>query len=55
MLNDGTADAVEGSIGHGRKHIDTFAGRTQMSGTQDGYRPTWKQDPSRLMGTSLII
>lgn len=55
MLNNGTADAVEGSVGHGRKHIDTFAGRTQMSGYQDSYRATWKQDPSRLMGTSLII
>lgn len=55
MLNSGTADAVEATIGHGRKHIDTFAGRTQMSGTQDNYRATWKQDPSRLMGTSLIV
>jgi len=55
MLNNGTADAVEATIGHGKKHIDTFAGRTQMSGTQDNYRATWKQDPSRLMGTSLIV
>jgi len=55
MLNNGTADAVEATIGHGRKHIDNFAGRTQMGGTQDNYRATWKQDPSRLMGTSLIV
>jgi len=55
MLNNGTADAVEGTVGHGRKHIDNFAGRTQMSGSQNGYRSTWKQDPSKLMGTSLIV
>jgi len=55
MLNSGTADAVEGSVGHGRKHIDNFAGRTQMSGNQNNYRSTWKQDPSKLMGTSLIV
>lgn len=54
MLNNGTADAVEGSVGHGRKHIDTFAGRTQMKGSLGSYKSTWKQDPSRLMGTSLI-
>merc|ERR1719272_866340 len=38
MLNSGTADAVESTIGHGRKHIDNFAERTQMSGTQDNYK-----------------
>lgn len=55
MLNNGTADAVEGSIGHGKVHVDNFAGKTQYGATQKPYRPTWKQDPSRLMGSSLII
>lgn len=55
MLNSGTADAVEATIGHGRKHIDNFAGRTQMSGAQGVYKASWKQDPSRLMGTSLVV
>jgi hypothetical protein len=55
MLNSGIADAVEGSIGHGRIHVDNFAGHTQYGGAQRPYRPTWKQDPSKLMGSSLII
>lgn len=55
MLNNGVADAVEGAIGHGKVHVDTFAGHTQYGATQQPYRPSWKQDPSRLMGSSLII
>jgi len=55
MLNNGIADAVEVSNGYGRKHVDNFAGHTKLSGTQAGYKATWKQDPSRLLGTSLII
>jgi hypothetical protein len=54
MINNGTADAVESTIGHGRRHVDTFAGQTKFGG-EHRYRSTWKQDPSGLKGTSLII
>jgi len=41
--------------GAGRKYLDSFAGsRTRFSDKSDNYQSTWKKDPSKLLGTSLI-
>lgn len=44
------------TAGISRKHVGDFSGkRFDHSGQHDQYKSTWKQDPSRLMGTSLIV
>uniref|UniRef100_A0A7S0ZWI5 Uncharacterized protein n=1 Tax=Noctiluca scintillans TaxID=2966 RepID=A0A7S0ZWI5_NOCSC len=55
MLNHGTADASHWET-RGRKNQEAFARpATTFNGTDPGYQSNWKQNPSRLQGTSLLV
>lgn len=56
MVNVGVADPGpdESRIG-GRRHLDGFAGsKFSQSQEHGGYQSSWKKDPSKLLGTSMI-
>lgn len=55
MVNHGTSEpGEEGSSG--RKYLDSFAGsRAKFADSHNSYQSTWKKDPSRLQGTSLLV
>merc|ERR550514_26747 len=62
MLSCGTADTqrmkneIEAGHGHGRRHMDCFFGPSPNSQGRAGeYHSSWKVDPSKLQGTSLLI
>lgn len=59
MLNHGTAADMQNPHGiGGRRHLGSFSGlpsNGRMSGDHPGYRASWKKDPSRLLGTSMIV
>lgn len=65
MLNHGTSDAgailgthaASGSSqGSGRKYLDGFKGQNNtFSGKHTDHQSTWKKDPSRLHGNSLLV
>lgn len=61
MMNMGIADVqiekneTEAGHGHGRRHVDQFMGpRNTYKDTKPVYQSTWKLDPSRLQGSSMI-
>lgn len=56
MVNVGVADpgADENRLA-GRKHLDSFGGsKFVASDSNRGYQSTWKSNPSRLQGTSML-
>mmetsp|Transcript_343 Transcript_343/g.1533 ORF Transcript_343/g.1533 Transcript_343/m.1533 type:complete len:376 (-) Transcript_343:68-1195(-) len=57
MVNVGTAEVEDNRFGHavGRKKLDSFAGsKFNQSHEAAGYQSSWKKDPSKLRGSSLI-
>mmetsp|Transcript_10734 Transcript_10734/g.30292 ORF Transcript_10734/g.30292 Transcript_10734/m.30292 type:complete len:375 (-) Transcript_10734:30-1154(-) len=58
MVNQGTSapEEADAARGAGRKYLDSFAGsRSRYGDSHDTYQSTWKKDPSRLLGTSLLV
>jgi len=61
MMSHGVADTqpekneIEAGANHGRRYVDRFTGASgNHTGGNASHQSTWKQNPSRLMGTSLI-
>eukprot|EP00928_Gymnodinium_smaydae_P089094 TRINITY_DN73096_c0_g1_i1.p1 TRINITY_DN73096_c0_g1~~TRINITY_DN73096_c0_g1_i1.p1 ORF type:complete len:345 (-),score=44.31 TRINITY_DN73096_c0_g1_i1:122-1156(-) len=56
MLHIGTSNQVKEPNSNGRRHLEAFGGpRQNHSDAHASYRASWRKDPSRLHGTSLII
>mmetsp|Transcript_31567 Transcript_31567/g.84326 ORF Transcript_31567/g.84326 Transcript_31567/m.84326 type:complete len:338 (-) Transcript_31567:222-1235(-) len=55
MLNNGTADSIHWDK-PARKNQEAFSGPASgLKGTDRNYQSNWRQDPSRLQGTSLLV
>mmetsp|Transcript_62209 Transcript_62209/g.100668 ORF Transcript_62209/g.100668 Transcript_62209/m.100668 type:complete len:361 (-) Transcript_62209:65-1147(-) len=59
FLNLGTTAGQQEAVPSGRKYLDGFQGQARVgsmgSGHQDSYRSNWKKDPSKLLGSSMIV
>lgn len=54
MVGHGTSEGQDRIAG--RKHMDHFTGaRANHTDRHGGYQSSWKRDPSRLQGTSLLV
>eukprot|EP00747_Dinoflagellata_sp_TGD_P024047 gnl/TRDRNA2_/TRDRNA2_130274_c0_seq3.p1 gnl/TRDRNA2_/TRDRNA2_130274_c0~~gnl/TRDRNA2_/TRDRNA2_130274_c0_seq3.p1 ORF type:complete len:373 (-),score=51.61 gnl/TRDRNA2_/TRDRNA2_130274_c0_seq3:97-1152(-) len=54
MVTTGTSEETQ--VGHGRRYVDHFKGPGHgHRGEESGYNQSWKKDPSRLLGASMII
>jgi hypothetical protein len=61
FLNTGTSETNDQVTPYGRRHFDSFSKtsgsrpHSSFGETQDAYHSSWKQDPSKLRGVSMII
>lgn len=63
FIAQGTFESPEGAMNdpkgmHGRRYLDGFqklSVSSNHSGTQGAYQSSWKKDPSKLLGSSMII
>jgi len=53
IVGCGMADGVEAV--HGRKYLDGFHKSDAHRGRQDVYQSSWKKQPSKLLGSSMIV